>query len=78
MSILYSTVIKSQVLEKINIKPLTITICKTEFTENICLKITRPDVRLLRYDDFGKAMAAFVAMPETRQIAQPKNSISQI
>ena len=51
MSILYSFAIKSEVLEKINIKPLTITICKTEFTENICLKITRPDVPLLKYGE---------------------------
>ena len=51
MSVLYSIVVKSQVLEKISIKPLTITICETEFTENICLKITRSDVRLLKNDE---------------------------
>ena len=51
MSVLYSIVVKSQVLAKINIKPLTITICETEFTENICLKKTRSDVRLLKNDE---------------------------
>ena len=51
MSILYSSVLKSQVLEKINIKPLTTTICKTEFTESICLKISRSDVRTLKYGE---------------------------
>ena len=49
MPILYSIVIKSQVQEKNHYK--TITICKTEFAENICLKITRPDVHLLKYGE---------------------------
>ena len=29
-------------------------------------------------NDIGEATAAFIAMPETRQIAQPKNLLQQI
>ena len=50
MSILYIIVIKSQVYEKINIKPYS--------EEFVKLSIER-------------TTAAFVAMPETRPIAQP-------
>ena len=32
-----------------NRKTITITSCKNEFTENISLKITRPNVHLLKY-----------------------------
>ena len=50
MSVLYSIVIKSQV-KKNQHKTTTKTICKTTFTVSICLKITRPDVRLLKYGE---------------------------
>ena len=36
---------------KIFYKTKTITICKTELTENTCLKITRPDEPLLKYGE---------------------------
>ena len=32
-------------------KTTTITACKTEYRENICLKTTRTDVRLLKYGE---------------------------
>ena len=32
-------------------KTIIITTCKTDFRENICLKITRSDVLLLKYGE---------------------------
>ena len=36
---------------KVFYKTITTTICKTDFRENICLKITRPDAPLLKYGE---------------------------
>ena len=66
-------------LRKNQHKAITLTYCKTEFRENICLKISRPDGRLLKMmNDVGEAIAAFVALPETGPIAQPKKLIPQL
>ena len=80
MSILYSISKNSNKIlssRKNLYKIITLTICKTEFTENISSKITRPDGRYQNMtNNFGEATAAFVAMPKARQIAQPKQLIT--
>ena len=71
-SAFYSIVIKFQVQEKNQRKTIALTICKTEFKENNCLKIARPDGHYQNMvNDFREAIAAFIAMPKTMRIAQP-------
>ena len=47
ISILQSNVVQSQDSEQ----NCNLTICKTKFRKNICLKITGPDERLLEYGE---------------------------